>query len=134
MELNDRQAILDLISQYSYSYDVNDMETFTSLFEKEAVVSIAAAEIPADNFIEAAAMRRNMHAKDGIQTRHYQTNTIITEAGEGTVRAKTMFLVLYQHPDKPVPDIVLSGIYDDEFRKTGKSWKFSRRAIQLDQK
>jgi hypothetical protein len=26
MDTNDRQAIVDLISQYSYSYDENDME------------------------------------------------------------------------------------------------------------
>jgi len=132
MDSNDRQAIVDLISYYSYSYDENDMETFTSLFDKDAVVSIAANEISAGNFIKAAATRRNMHAKEGIQTRHYQTNTVITEAGEGTVRAKTMFLVLYQHPGKPGPDIVHSGTYHDEFRKTGQSWKFLRRVIKLD--
>ena len=95
MDSIDRQAIVDLISHYSYSYDENDMEMFTSLFVKDAVVSIAANEISAANFIKAAAMRRNKHAQEGIKTRHYQTNTVISEAGEGTVRAKTMFLVVY---------------------------------------
>ena len=39
---------------------------------------------------------------------------------------------LYQHPDKPGPDTVHSGAYDDEFRKTDQGWKFSRRVIQFD--
>jgi len=132
MDTDDRQAIVDLISQYSYSYDENDMERFASLFDKDAIVSIAANEISVGNFIKAVAMRRTMHAKEGIQTKHYQTNTVITEAKEDTVWAKTMFLVVYQHPDKPGPDIVKSGMYHDEFRKIGDSWKFLKRGINLD--
>ena len=134
MDTNDRQAIVDLISQYSYSYDENDMEKFASLFDKDAIVSIAANEISVGNFIKAAAMRRTMHAKEGIQTRHYQTNTVITEVGEGTVRAKTMFLAVYQHAGKPGPDTAHSGTYNGEFRKTDQGWKFSRRVIQFDHK
>jgi 3-phenylpropionate/cinnamic acid dioxygenase small subunit len=132
MDTNDRQAIVDLISQYSYSYDENDMEMFKSLFDKDAVFSIGGNEIPAGNFIKAAAAARNTHAQNGIQTRHYQTNTVISEAGESIARAKTIFFVVYQHAGKPCPDIVHSGIYSDEFRNTGQGWKFSRRAIKLD--
>jgi 3-phenylpropionate/cinnamic acid dioxygenase small subunit len=132
MDLNDRQAIIDLISQYSYSYDGNDMKTFMSLFDKDAIFSIAGNEISAEEFFKVAAMGANMHVQEGIQTRHYQTNTVITDIGERKVRAKTMLLVVYQHPDKPAPDKVNSGIYEDEFRKTEQGWKFLRRTLQLD--
>ena len=132
MDLNDRQAIVDLISQYSYSYDGNDMETFMSLFDKDAVFSMNGNEFSAGEFFEGVAMLANKRAQEGIQTRHYQTNTVITEAGEGKARAKTMLLAVHQHPDKPIPDKVTSGTYVDEFRKIEQGWKFSRRDIQLD--
>ena len=132
MDTNDRQAIVDLISQYSYSYDENDMEMFKSLFDKDAVFSIGGNEIPAGNFIKAAAAARNTHAQNGIQTRHYQTNTVIIQAEESRVRAKTIFFVVYQHAGKAGPDLVHSGMYTDEFRKTAQGWKFLGREIKLD--
>ena len=37
MNADDRQAILDLIAQYSYTYDTNDVEGWLALFHDDAV-------------------------------------------------------------------------------------------------
>ena len=91
---DDRQAILDLISSYSYAYDASDLERFAALFQANAVVTFRQGNLTGNAHIrEAMAARRRWVAQQGIQPRHYQTNTLLTEIAEGHVKGRTMILV-----------------------------------------
>ena len=131
---DDRQAILDLISSYSYAYDASDLERFAALFQANAVVTFRQGNLTGNAHIrEAMAARRRWVAQQGIQPRHYQTNTVLTEMAEGHVQARTMVLVTWQRSGEPEPKVVHTGFYDDEFRRTAEGWQFSKRAILIDQ-
>ena len=131
---DDRQAILDLISSYSYAYDASDLERFAALFQANAVVTFRQGNLTGNAHIrEAMAARRRWVAQQGIQPRHYQTNTLLTEIAEGHVKGRTMILVTWQRSGEPEPKVVHTGFYDDEFRRTAEGWRFSKRAILVDQ-
>jgi len=131
---DDRQAILDLISSYSYAYDANDLERFSALFQTDAVLDGERRGSVTGNaqIREVMTARRQWLAEQGIQPRHYQTNTVLTEMAEGHVQARTMVLVTWQRSGEPEPRVVHTGSYDDEFRKTAEGWRFSKRAILID--
>ena len=76
--------------------------------------------------------RRGALAQHGVQTHHYQTNIVLTEVGEGHVRAQTMLLLTHQRPGEATPQVVVTGLYRDEFRRSADGWKFSRRDSYLD--
>ena len=131
---DDRQTILDLISSYSYAYDASDLERFAALFQANAVVTFRQGNLTGNAHIrEAMAARRRWVAQQGIQPRHYQTNTLLTEIAEGHVKGRTMILVTWQRSGEPEPKVVHTGFYDDEFRRTAEGWQFSKRAILIDQ-
>ena len=133
MNADDRQAILDLISSYSYAYDANDLERFGGLFEANAVATFRQGNLTGNAQIrEAMAARRQWVAQQGIQPRHYQTNTMLAEIAEGHVKGTTMILVTWQRSGEPEPRVVHTGFYDDEFRRTAEGWRFSKRAILID--
>lgn len=133
MDADDRQAILDLISSYSYAYDANELERFSALFDTDAVLTARQGSATGNAQIrQAMTSRRQWLAEQGIQPRHYQTNTFLTEMAEGHVQGRTMILVTWQRSGEPEPKVVHTGSYDDEFRKTSEGWRFAKRAIFID--
>ena len=133
MNADDRQAILDLISSYSYAYDANDIERLGALFCQDAVLTFATTSFTGSGQIqEAMAARRRWLAEKGIQPRHYQTNSTLTAMSEGHVRGRTMLLVTHQHSGESEAMIAHTGTYDDEFRKTADGWRFFRRSAVVD--
>jgi hypothetical protein len=79
----DRQQILDLISRYSYTWDGKDVSAFAALFQDNAALSHYSGgtlgKVTRSNE-ERLAMAREMFAAftaKGIQSRHFQTNTIL---------------------------------------------------------
>ena len=140
MNADDRQAILDLIAQYGYTYDANDVEGFCALFQEDAVMD---AYVPGQstpvttrksNSERRTHMlgRRGALAQQGVQPRHYQLNTVLTEVREGLVRGQTMILLTHQHPSEAVPRVAVTGIYRDEFCRSADGWKFARREQYFD--
>jgi len=134
MNIEDRQSIMDLIYEYSYTYDGNDISRFSCLFTEDGVwESPIGTAISRDEIYALLAPRREMIAKRGIQNRHYQTNTILSPGSDGEVKGKTMVMVTWQFPGEVYPRVHLTGYYEDDFIRTVKGWKFSRRALYIDQ-
>ena len=134
MNIEDRYAIMDLIYEYSYSYDENDMSRFTDLFVEDGIwespIGIATSR---GEIYTLLAPRREKIAQQGIQNRHFQTNTILLPSLDGKVIGKTMVLVTWQFPGEIYARVHLTGYYEDEFIRTPEGWKFSRRALNVDQ-
>ena len=136
----ERQHILDLISRYSHAWDSKDAEASIALFLEDATVSIYSAgnlTRTIRSSTELLAWAREVHRShtdNGLQTRHYQTNTILERAPDGSVRGKTMFSVIWQYSSDEAPTLAHSGIYRDVFSKTSTGWRFARRDVYVDHK
>ena len=137
LPLQDRAHLLDLISRYSHTWDNKDAEAWTELFTDDAVSQMyLAGEFVAEarsnvERLAFANLRHNLFRRKGVQTRHLQTNTILTCSDE-SVYGETIFLVTWQYENEAVPRLVHSGVYRDEFVHTASGWKFVRREIRLD--
>jgi 3-phenylpropionate/cinnamic acid dioxygenase small subunit len=136
----DERAILRLIYQYSYTFDGRDLDGFMSLFTEDALweaynkgaatptVSLHGSE----ELRRVIAMQMNDQISKGIQSRHFQTNTILTRLARGRVQAITMIMVTWQQGSQPAT-IVHTGFYRDEFTLQGAEWKFVKRQGYLDE-
>ena len=136
----DRQQILDLISAYSYTYDAKDLEGFLALYTKDCVWELvpqgaAAPTVRAANRDELRALvipRLAMLQQQGIQSRHYQTNTVLTARADGQVEGRTMLNLVRQAPGEK-PFTLMTGIYSDVFVRSDGSWKIAKRTLLIDQ-
>lgn len=136
----DQRAILDLISAYSYTYDGRDLHGYLALHVKDCAFELvpqgaAAPAARATNREELGALatqRWAMLQKQGVQSRHYQTNTLLSAAADGRVEGRTMLNLVWQASGQK-PSIVMTGIYSDVFVKEDGSWKFARRTLRVDQ-
>lgn len=121
MNAEDRQAIIDLISQYSQAYDANDMERFVALFDTDGVIESPLGKwVSNEQIRQEVATRRQELTDQGIQPRHYQTNTLLTEIEEGRIEGRTMVFITWQYVGEQEPKVKYTSIYEDEFRKTDK--------------
>ena len=135
-----QQQILDLISAYSYTYDGKDMEGYLALYTKDCVweaVPNGATKptVRAANREELRALvtqRLAMLRQKGIQSRHYQTNTMLFSRADGRVEGTTMLHLVWQVPGEK-PYTVMTGIYRDLFVKSEGGWRFAKRTLLMDQ-
>ena len=142
MNAEDRLEILDLISNYSYAFDENDIEKYLSLFISEPYIGEVGEQLngkPSEyRKTDKKTIRQVfefLHKKNidfGSQSRHLQTNTVLKEQSEGLVSGKTIYTVLIQYRGDPNPRLVSCGVYEDEFIKTSDGWKFRSRKIKAD--
>lgn len=140
LSVEDRNALLDLISRYSHTWDGRDNAGWVDLFKDDAVIQASfrgklawkyASNKERREFIDgfyAATKTSGM-----LQSRHFQTNTLFTTQDDGTVHADTMFAVTFQFKGEPAPRFSNTGIYRDHFEKTKDGWKFTLRDILVDQ-
>ena len=132
---DDRQAILDLISSYSHTYDSKDADGFIALFAEDGVMVSNSSGARAPTRQELLAGVKDRFAsfrEDGIQSRHYQTNTVLDPLADGSVSGETIMAVAWQRRDEPAPVLAHTGTYGDLFVKTDSGWKFKRRELRVD--
>jgi 3-phenylpropionate/cinnamic acid dioxygenase small subunit len=136
----DQRQIRDLISAYSYTYDGKDIEDYLALFTKDCVweaypSGASTPMVKAANREELRAVttqRLAMLQQKGIQSRHYQTNTLLVARADGQVEGKTLLNLVWQMPGEK-PYTVTTGVYRDLFVKTEGGWKFAKRTFLMDQ-
>lgn len=135
-----KNQILEVISQYSYSWDNKDPDGLAEIFTEDAVwewwppgaQKPGVVHKPRKKFRDWAADRFNTSLADR-QTRHYQTNTVFLELGNDRARTRTMILVIQAIKGQKGPKIPAHcGTYEDEFRKTPDGWRISRRLLRTD--
>jgi len=142
MNAEDRFEILDLISNYSYAFDGNDVERHLSLFIDEPYIGEVGeqfkgtpSEYRKTDKNEIRQVFEFLHKKSnetGSQCRHLQTNTVLEKVSDRLVSGKSIYTVLIQYRGDPNPRLFSCGIYEDEFVNTADGWKFRSRKIKAD--
>jgi 3-phenylpropionate/cinnamic acid dioxygenase small subunit len=139
--VEDRLMIQDLISRYGRTYDDRDAEGWAALFTDSAPMPIYIAgkltrELNTNEERKKWAQSRfDTFDNDGVfKTRHFQTNTLLTQRDDGAVEGTTLFLVTFQYAAETTPRPIHTGMYQDRFVKTHEGWRFAKREIHIDHK
>ena len=139
----EKLVICELISTYSFMWDEKNAIGLSHLFAEKCVWGWYRLDgtkvleiINRKAFNDFVEQTFNDQLK-GIQTRHFQTNTIFIESKEIMVRTKTIYfstkVMLNGQVDmenKPLASY--QGVYEDEFVKTENGWKFKSRKVITD--
>jgi hypothetical protein len=99
VEPSDYVAILDLISRYSRTFDSSDVTAFANLFTDDA------------------------------RPTHFQTNTVLDTSSPDHATGSTQLLLVWHHVSTNKSELTGTAIYEDEFQRTDRGWKFLRRSI-----
>jgi hypothetical protein len=136
----DRQAILDLISEYSYTYDEDRLDEFVKLFTDDAktYIYLAGAETP---IVETSSNAERQRVLQEVRSgpinqagmpRHFQTNTTLTRVSANRISGRTMVMGTQQPYDGTEARILFTGVYEDEFLLSNGAWRFATRRGLLD--
>jgi uncharacterized protein (TIGR02246 family) len=133
------RQIFEVISRYSHMWDSKNPSGLADLFTEDGVwdrwgpgvqkpdISLKGREALRE--YTAERFRTNLADR---QTRHYQTNTIILDLTDDTAHTRTVFVVTHVPASEKSPRVVTTGIYEDEFRRTGGGWRISHRVLRAD--
>jgi hypothetical protein len=133
LTVEDRLALLDLIAEYAYRWDSRDADGWSDLFIEDAIWEMHDfGSVRTEEVFHTRSALRAVAASAGseraaTQPRHHQGSTLITDIGQDTAHARTLFLVTTQRADEAVPRIFLSGVYEDDFVRTAAGWRFAKR-------
>ncbi len=135
---NDRLEIQDLLSNYARAWDSKNVERFVSLFTEDAIAQVylagtlAAEAVTLEQRTQHAMAQTSGFRTNGIQTRHYMANTILTPQSDNTVQGETYFYVTWQYEGEKSPILKHTGVYVDTFVKTNNGWKFLKHETRVD--
>ena len=136
----DRQQLSDLISQFSYAWDAKDTDALLALFTPDGVwqeYRDAGTKLIA-NYKGRAELDRTIRSqlegykKVSVQSRHFQSNAIVTLTGESTAEATNMVIITWQWLGRKEPQFSETGIYKTSFVKTPDGWKMTKRIFYSD--
>ncbi|MCD4741127.1 MAG: nuclear transport factor 2 family protein [Desulfobacteraceae bacterium] len=139
----EKLEINELISTYSFMWDEKNVLGLSDLFTEKCVWSwyrvdgTAVLEISGREAFNDFVKQLFSNELKGIQTRHFQTNTIFIEITEITAKTKTIYfstkVMLNGKVDmENQPLTSYQGVYEDEFVKTENGWKFKNRKVVTD--
>ena len=133
MPLTDGDHVRGLLGRYCQLIDAGDFAGVGALMasavlcaEDGTPVAAGAAEVEK---LYAGLVR--VHADGTPGTQHVVTNTVLEEAPEGAITARSSYVVLQALPDLPLQPIV-TGSYVDTFdRDEHGSWRFRERRFSI---
>ena len=139
MSADDRLAIVELVAAYAHAWDAADAEAYAALFTADAVFELfrAGSDEPASRLEGRAAIlawARERHAArpPGQQPRAHAGGTVVDEIDGDAARGRTMLLQTLTSEGEPAPRPAVTGVYRDEFRRSGGRWRFAQRTLRLD--
>ncbi len=139
----EKLEIHELISSYSYMWDEKNAVGLSNLFTENCIWSwyrvdgTQVSEMPNRKSFKDFVEQIFSNQLKGIQTRHFQTNTIFIELTKTTAKTKTIYfstkVMLNGKVDmENQPLAAYQGVYEDEFVKTENGWKFTYKKVVTD--
>jgi len=127
-ELNDRQEILDCITQNARGCDRHDIETLASSYHSDGIDEHGAANIvPGPDYPQWA---NEVHAKGSIQNLHNITNHRCEIDGD-TANAESYVIGLFFNADGKTARL-LAGRYIDKLEKRDGIWRIALRRCTVE--
>jgi len=139
MSTGDRLDILQVISEYSYTFDGRDSEGWADLFTEDAVWEYIGAQSPEPltfldgrNAILAWAKGRHGSMPANSVSYHHQSGVSFDALTADTAKTRVMVIITAHNKDDSTtpPGIFMTGVYHDEWKKTADGWRFSRRTLR----
>ena len=132
-ESSSYRAIERLIADYALLVDRGDFPGVGGLFATGSFGGSVGGRIEGSAAVEKMMTGTVIRYEDGTpRTKHLVTNLVIeVDEEQGTAMGRSYFTVLQATPGLPLQPIV-SGRYDDRFRRTDGIWSFAERAITMD--
>lgn len=125
-QLEDREAIRELLAEYCFLLDGYQLAEFSRLFTEDGAWISRNGEATGPKDIEALLRRLVPEPVPGKRRKHFTTNIIIKLTGD-EARVKSNFLVVRDSEDGPV--IAVAGTYEDHVVRVGAGWKFRSRRL-----
>jgi hypothetical protein len=127
LSVEDRVAIMELVSRYNFSIDHFEAEAWADTFAEDGMLIAGGTERAKGraNLIEYVAKRR--HAGEP-RLRHWVSNFLID--GDAA-KAKLKLYVMAFNIAKGLEAPYVMGEYDDDLEKIGSAWKFKVRRMNV---
>ncbi|MFN0095443.1 MAG: nuclear transport factor 2 family protein [Dehalococcoidia bacterium] len=132
-ELLEIHQITQLRIKYSHYFDAKEVDKLGELFAEDAVCEFGEAyggDWVGREQIKAGYARYAVNPEVPFTFMHASTNPLITLVDDTTAKGRWYLLDLTTAVDAPNP-LMLLGIYDDLYKKTGGQWYISRTRIDF---
>ena len=138
--LEDRVAILQLISLYSHLVDDFSQLLWGDLFTDDASFEIRFARGEPESasvidgrqsILDAILPRHAKFREHGIQRRHYLTNPVVADQGPDSARVMAYLMLISTSPDRGM-EVVGTGRYDGLVVKTPAGWRIQKWYMTAD--
>ncbi len=132
LDTADQVAINELLSRYCHSIDAARAELCASLFTDDASLKTPVGNANGIEAIRAWIEARLALREEGMQVRHYLLNVLLAPLAADLVRARSTLLYTTQARDAQTSaQLLATGIYEDEIRRTAQGWRFSGRTVEM---
>lgn len=129
-----RGALENVLNRYSIAYDDNDMAEMADTFTDDAVLTMRIADGdligPFEGKEAVMKLMTDSLASQSDQRRHVTTNMVVRKETDDSAVVSS-YLTLIQVRDGAAK-VLSTARYDDELRREGDAWRFTKRHIQLD--
>jgi hypothetical protein len=133
--VNDSRQIENLIYSYAERIDAGDLPGVAELFRDAEIVSSThnVRRTGLDEVLEMYALSCRIYESTGTPlTKHLTTNVIIEIDQSGKqAQARSYYTVIQATDSLPLQPII-SGRYQDQFRKVEGEWQFASREMIVD--
>lgn len=134
MHVEDKLAILELLSRYAYGLDAAELDEVEATFAPDARMAISIAgrgEVgPFEGREAIMDLMRKATAERRHQRRHVITNPFVRR--EGNDEADVVSNLTLLEVEEGRLRLVTTGIYRDHVRRTAEGWRFVERDLALD--
>jgi hypothetical protein len=133
---NDRAQIEDLMARYLFAIDYFDWDAYVGTFAPDGELTFASGTSMGREAIRAAVasfssrIGQFYHTADGkpAKLRHIILQSSIRVEGDHAW-ARSVWMEMANHGPNDEPKIGTYGLYEDEMRKIGGQWLFTKRNV-----
>jgi len=133
--MDDSRHIENLIYRYAQRIDAGNLEGVAELFRDASIVSTQhnSHQSGYDAVLKMYQMSCRIHEPSGTPlTKHLTTNVIIDINQDGLTANAHSYYTVIQAAGALTLQPIISGRYNDDFRKVGGQWQFSQREMFVD--
>ncbi|NQX89912.1 MAG: nuclear transport factor 2 family protein [Halioglobus sp.] len=129
--MEDSRQIENLIYLYAERIDNGDLKGVAALFRNAEIFSPAhnVTRTGYDEVLEMYQLSCRLHDTGTPLTKHLTTNVIIQIDGDGLSASARSYFTVIQATASLALQPIISGKYQDTFRKVDSMWQFSRREM-----